>query len=105
MRGGAHRVAKSVDRLLCLFPFEPQWFEPLGVKTAFIGHPEAFNPAYDAPRRADPGSPPHIVMLPGSRRSEIRHILPPMLAAFELLRESHPGITATIPTLPRIASA
>lgn len=99
-----HRVAKSVDGLLCLFPFEPQWFEPLGVKTAFIGHPEAFNPAYDAPRRADPGSPPHIVMLPGSRRSEIRHILPPMLAAFELLRESHPGITATIPTLPRIAS-
>ena len=73
-----HRVAKSVDGLLCLFPCEP--------------------------RRADPGSPPHIVMLPGSRRSEIRHILPPMLAAFELLRVSHPGITATIPTLPRIAS-
>ena len=100
-----HRVAKSVDGLLCLFPFEPDWFEPLGVKTAFIGHPEAFNPAYDVPRRPDPASSPHIVMLPGSRRSEIRHILPPMLAAFELLRDSHPGITATIPTLARIAGS
>ena len=100
-----HRVAKSVDGLLCLFPFEPDWFQPLGVKTAFIGHPEAFNPAYDAPRHPGPASVPHIVMLPGSRRSEIRHILPPMLAAFELLRNSHPGITATIPTLARIAGS
>ena len=100
-----HRVAKSVDGLLCLFPFEPEWFEPLGVKTAFIGHPEAFNPAYDAPRRPDPASAPHIVMLPGSRRSEIRHILPPMLAGFEMLRDSFPEITATIPTLPRIADS
>ena len=100
-----HRVAKSVDGLLCLFPFEPEWFEPLGVKTAFIGHPEAFNPAYDAPRRPDPASAPRIVMLPGSRRSEIRHILPPMLAGFEMLRDSFPEITATIPTLPRIADS
>ena len=99
------RVAKSVDGLLCLFPFEPEWFEPLGVKTAFIGHPEAFNPAYDAPRRPDPASAPHIVMLPGSRRSEIRHILPPMLVGFEMLRDSFPEITATIPTLPRIADS
>ena len=100
-----HRVAKSVDGLLCLFPFEPEWFEPLGVKTAFIGHPEAFNPAYDAPRRPDPASAPRIVMLPGSRRSEIRHILPPMLAGFEMLRDIFPEITATIPTLPRIADS
>ena len=100
-----HRVARSVDGLLCLFPFEPEWFESLGVKTAFIGHPEAFNPAYDAPRRPDPVSAPHIVMLPGSRRAEIRHILPAMLAAFEQLRDSHPELTATIPTLPRLAGS
>jgi len=100
-----HRVAKSVDGLLCLFPFEPDWFEPLGVKTAFIGHPEAFNPAYDAPHHPGPASAPHIVILPGSRRSEIRHILPPMLAAFELLRDTYSGITATIPTLARIAGS
>ena len=100
-----HRVARSVDGLLCLFPFEPEWFEPLGIKTAFIGHPEAFNPAYDAPLRPDPASAPHIVILPGSRRSEIQHILPPMLAAFEQLRDSHPELTATIPTLPRIAGS
>lgn len=99
-----HRVARSVDGLLCLFPFEPDWFTPLGVKTAFIGHPEAFNPAYDWPSRPDPASPKHLVLLPGSRRSEIRHILPPMLAALGGLRDRHPGLTATIPTLPRLAA-
>ena len=99
-----HRVARSVDGLLCLFPFEPDWFTPLGVKTAFIGHPEAFNPAYDWPSRPDPAGPKHLVLLPGSRRSEIRHILPPMLAALGGLRDRHPGLTATIPTLPRLAA-
>ena len=98
-----HRVARSVDGLLCLFPFEPDWFTPLGVRTGFIGHPEAFNPAYDAPSRPDPDAPKHLVLLPGSRRSEIRHILPPMLAAFDILRDSFPEMTASIPTLPRLA--
>ena len=99
-----HRVASSVDGLLCLFPFEPEWFTPLGVKTSFIGHPEAFNPAYDDVKRPDPGSPEkHLVLLPGSRRSEISHILPPMLAAFASLHQEMPGLTASIPTLPRLA--
>ena len=99
-----HRVARSVDGLLCLFPFEPDWFTKLGVKTSFIGHPEAFNPAYDSPRRPDPDVPKHLVLLPGSRRSEIRHILPPMLAALGGLQDRHPGLTASIPTLPRLAA-
>lgn len=98
-----HRVAKSVDGLLCLFPFEPDWFTPLGVRTSFIGHPEAFNPAYDAPSRPDRDAPKHLVLLPGSRRSEVQHILPSMLAAFYSLQDRFPGLTASIPTLPRLA--
>lgn len=100
-----HRVAKSVDGLLCLFPFEPDWFTPLGVRTHFIGHPEAFNPAYEEAERPGPKAPKHLVLLPGSRRSEIRHILPTMLAAFETLCEAVPGLTASIPTLPRLAES
>ena len=96
-----HRVARAVDGLLCLFPFEPDHFTPLGMAAHFIGHPEAFNPVYDGPVRPSPaGAAPHIVMLPGSRRSEIRNLLSPMLLTLENLRLTYPGITATIPTLP-----
>lgn len=98
-----HRVAASVDGLLCLFPFEPDWFAPLGVTTRFIGHPEAFNPAYDGAEHQNPDAKRHLVLLPGSRRSEISHILPSMLATFALLRAAEPDLTASIPTLPRLA--
>lgn len=98
-----HRVARAVDGLLCLFPFEPSYFEQLDLRTHFIGHPEAFNPAYDSPQRPLPGAPPQLTILPGSRRGEIRHILAPMLTALHIIRDTHPGITACIPTLPRLA--
>ena len=96
-----HRVARAVDGLLCLFPFEPDYFTPLGVDAHFIGHPEAFNPAYERPTRPpSAGDAPHIVILPGSRRSEIQNMLSPMLLTLNNLRFTYPGITATIPTLP-----
>ena len=99
-----HRVARAVDGLLCLFPFEPAYFDGLDVKTHFIGHPEAFNPVYDRQQRFAAAGTPHLTLLPGSRRSEISHILEPMLSAFGILRTAYPGITATIPTLPRLAT-
>ena len=99
-----HRVARTVDGLLCLFPFEPAYFDGLDVKTHFIGHPEAFNPVYDRQQRFAAARTPHLTLLPGSRRSEISHILEPMLSAFGILRTAYPGITATIPTLPRLAT-
>jgi len=97
-----YRVARAVDGLLCLFPFEPGYFDALDVRTHFIGHPEAFNPVYDRSTARGTGKTPHLTLLPGSRRSEISHILEPMLAGFQIMRHAHPGITATIPTLPRL---
>ena len=98
-----HRLARAVDGLLCLFPFEPEYFQPLGVKTHFIGHPEAFNPVYDTPQRPQAGTPPHLTLLPGSRAGEIRHILAPMLASLQAMRAKRPALTASIPTLPHLA--
>lgn len=98
-----HRVARAVDGLLCLFPFEPAYFDELDVKTHFIGHPEAFNPVYERPQRVGAGGAVHLTILPGSRRGEIRHILAPMLSAFGMMTKTHPGITASIPTLSRLA--
>ena len=94
------RVARAVDGLLCLFPFEPDYFTPLGVEASFIGHPEAFNPAYDDAVRPALSEAPHVTLLPGSRRSEIEHMLKPMLITLYNLRWTHPQVTATIPALP-----
>ena len=94
------RVARAVDGLLCLFPFEPDYFTPLGVEASFIGHPEAFNPVYDDAVRPALSEAPHVTLLPGSRRSEIEHMLKPMLITLYNLRWTHPQVTATIPALP-----
>ena len=98
------RVARAVDGLLCLFPFEPDYFTPLGVKACFIGHPEAFNPAYDKASRPPSSDTPHVTLLPGSRRAEIDHHLKPMLITLDNLHYTHPKVTATIPALPSMRS-
>ena len=100
-----HRVARAVDGLLCLFPFEPDYFTPLGVHASFIGHPEAFNPSYDDAVRPPLSEAPHVTLLPGSRRSEIENMLKPMLITLYNLRWTHPQVTATIPALPAMQGA
>lgn len=79
----AASAARAIDGLLCLFPFEPAYFTAHGVRAHFIGHPEAFNPALevkDAARNVSAvdkrGEGKRLLLLPGSRRSEIKRILP-----------------------------
>ena len=97
-----HRVARAVDGLLCLFPFEPAYFQPLGLKADFIGHPEAFNPVYDNARR-ESRRERHMsrcYRVAVALRSAIccRQCWPP----FTLLQDRMPNVTATIPTLSHL---
>ncbi|NBB93428.1 MAG: lipid-A-disaccharide synthase [Gammaproteobacteria bacterium] len=77
--GRAAGVARSVDLLLTLFPFEPALFRAHGLASRFVGHPLADEiAATGLARVGEPDShgkrPPRIVLLPGSRRGEIeRH--------------------------------
>lgn len=78
------RMARIVDRLFCIFPFEPEVFAGTGLDAEFVGHPlvREARRALEAPS-ADlpwPGEP-RIALLPGSRRQEIERILPMMLEA------------------------
>ena len=102
----APRFARAFDGLLCLFPFEPAYFSPLGLQARFISHPEAFNPVYDDVGRAaampDATEPRQLTLLPGSRRSEISHLLVPMLGATTMLRRDMPDLQVLLPTLPHL---
>jgi len=80
------RVLRAcVDQVLCIFPFEPAWFEARGVRAVYVGHPtvDAVRDAPDrAAARAAPGIPADARVLgvfPGSRPKEVERLLPVML--------------------------
>ena len=100
-----HKFARVFDGLLCLFPFEPDYFVPLGLPCHFIGHPLAFDIQPRQPEKkpsVSPVSAPQIAILPGSRMSEIKYILPTMLSAVELVKYTFPKAAFTLPAVPEL---
>ncbi len=93
-------MARCVDRLIAIFPFEPEVFRGTGLRVDFVGHPfvDQLVPLLDAPPPVDlwPPGTPRVALLPGSRRQEIRRILPPMLGAAELVRRCWPDAAVLI---------
>ena len=87
-RGRIPKIARSLDLLLCFFPFEPPLFNGTPLRTEFIGHPlvEEVAKTLASPPAPLPWQGKHrIALLPGSRASEITRILPRLLAAAALL--------------------
>jgi len=86
-RGRVRTIARRVDRLAVVFPFEPALYTDRDCTVEFVGHPLLDRVSADRPRdatRAAHGLAPDrplVLLLPGSRRAEIERILPPMLAA------------------------
>ena len=102
----AHRVRHYPglwDKLLCLLPFEPAWFARHGLDGVFVGHPvlESGAGRGDGDRfRAAHGiaaDAPVLVMMPGSRRSEVPRLLPVFGATLALLAREMPGLVPVLP--------
>ncbi len=94
-RGRARQIARVVDRMLCILPFEERFYEGTGVSARFVGHPLAERAPPEAPdlyreRLGLPLGRTTVALLPGSRASEVKRIFPRMLAAAEILRARHP---------------
>ena len=97
------KIARSVDHVLCLFPFEPDLLQRHGIAATFVGHPLAsvipMRPDRAAARRQlglDEGAPV-LAVLPGSRASEIQYLTEPFLGAARLLAHRHPGLQVALP--------
>lgn len=100
--GRARKLARIVDHVMTLFPFEPPYFEREGLAATFVGHPVVENPA--RPNVTPTSLPPQIAVLPGSRRGEIRRLMP---VFGETLNKLFDGFVAKdveliIPTLPHL---
>ncbi len=105
----AKAVGKAFDRLLCIVAFEVPIFEAAGAKVTFVGHPGAshdFTAADPARLRAAMGAgaeAPILLVLPGSRASEIDRMLPVFGEAARLLKAERPFLQVAVVAAPTVA--
>ncbi|CAN7251282.1 lipid-A-disaccharide synthase [Bosea sp. LjRoot9] len=106
--GRARRMAPHVDRILALLPFEPAALARLhGPSTVYVGHPlmerlaDLRPNADEAARRAD-SERPEILILPGSRRSEINHLMPAFGQAVALIAAERPQVRFVLPAVAHL---
>jgi len=104
-KGRVRTIAKLVDRMLVLFPFEVDFYRRHGVEVIHVGHPlvdevPQLPQAWD---RGEPDGPFRVALLPGSRLSEVEALLPTMLQAVRRLAADLPVAVSLVkaPTVPR----
>ncbi len=91
-QGRIHTVARSVDSLLCLFPFEPPLYNEVALSTTFVGHPLVAElqqaPTRESVRRklGIDQNVPVVALLPGSRGSEVAQLGQCLIDAGRMLR-------------------
>ncbi|HET7823949.1 MAG TPA: lipid-A-disaccharide synthase [Anaeromyxobacter sp.] len=107
-QGRAKKIARVVDRMLCILPFEERFYEGTGVSARFVGHPLAERPPpaqADAYRRELGLAPSRttVALVPGSRPSELKRIFPAMLDAAERILASRPDAQFVVPVAPTLA--
>ncbi|MCW8307054.1 lipid-A-disaccharide synthase [Acidiphilium sp. PA] len=98
------------DRLLCLLPFEPDFFAPHGLNPVFVGHPVLQSGAdqgnairFRAQFGLDGGAQP-LILMPGSRRTETARLMPVFRETIGRLAPHHPALVPVLAAAPAIAT-
>ncbi|MGM4918391.1 lipid-A-disaccharide synthase [Tardiphaga sp. 813_E8_N1_3] len=105
--GRAKAMRAYVDHVLALLPFEPEAHQRLGgPPCTYVGHPlieqiDALRPNAEEQARRE-AKPPVLLVLPGSRRSEIRHHMATFGATLDLLRKPGTQFELILPTMPHL---
>jgi len=108
--GRARAMLSYVDHVLALLPFEPEAYQRLrGPPCSYVGHPlteqlAALRPGADEQNRRDQ-APPVLLVLPGSRRSEIRHHMAVFGQTLGRLRDDGVAFELVLPTMPHLQEA
>ena len=102
------KIRRSVDRVLCIFPFEPALLARHGIAATYVGHPLAnvipMLPDRSAARAALglADEDQVVAILPGSRQSEINHLALRFFQAAALINKAHPAIKFIVPAIPAL---
>ncbi|NIZ14851.1 lipid-A-disaccharide synthase, partial [Phaeobacter sp. HF9A] len=107
--GRAAKMAKHIDHVLALLPFEPPYMEAAGMECDFVGHPVVAEPQASADEIAafraafDLGDAPVLLALPGSRRSEVGRLSEVFGAALRAYQAKHPETRIVLPAAAHVA--
>ncbi len=102
------KIRGSVDHMLCIFPFEPELLARAGIESTYVGHPLAQTIPM-TPDRADAcqrlglhPDRPVVALLPGSRQSEVEHLVPRFIQAAQIMQKKQSGLQFVLPTIPSL---
>lgn len=107
--GRARKVARFLDQLLTLFPFEPRYFEAVGLRADFVGHPVVAEPVATGAEAAafrarhGIGDAPLLMVLPGSRRGEVARLAAPFGATVAAVVAARPDVRVVVPAAGPVA--
>ena len=103
----AKMIAGFLDHLLCILPFELPYFEKVGLPASFVGHSvvEQDGVTPDGAgfrRRHGLGDAPILCVLPGSRKGEVRRLLPVFGETVARLIAERPSLRIVVPTVSSV---
>jgi len=102
------KIRHSVDHMLCIFPFEPALLAQSGIESTYVGHPlaQTIPMVPDRPAACHAlgldVNRPVVALLPGSRQSEIEHLLPKFIQAARLMQRKNPELQFVLPAIPSL---
>jgi len=95
-------IRDAADLVLCLLPFEPEFYQAHDVDSVFVGHPLADQVPFEVDaseaRRSLglPATTPILAVLPGSRSAEVSRLARPFLETGKWLQQRHPGLCVVV---------
>lgn len=107
--GRAIKMARVIDHVLALLPFEPPYMEAAGMTCDFVGHPVVSEPVASDKDVADFrakhgfGDRPILLVLPGSRRGEVSRLAPIFGEALKPVLADNPNLQVVVPTTGSVA--
>jgi len=99
-QGRVATINRLIDRVLVILPFEKEFFEQYNVAVEYVGNPLLDD--FVSFKASDRRQNHNIALIPGSRRGEIRHLLPEMITAARLYLREQPETRFLIPIAPSI---
>jgi len=106
--GRAAKMARHIDQVLALFPFEPPYMQAAGMECDFVGHPVVAEPQAGAGEIADfrakygLGDAPLLLVLPGSRRGEVGRLTPVFGEVLAQIAAKRPDLRMVLPTTANV---
>ncbi|TDE38403.1 lipid-A-disaccharide synthase [Antarcticimicrobium sediminis] len=106
----ADKMARVIDHVLALFPFEPPYMQAAGMACDFVGHPVVAEPQADAAEitafraRHGLGDAPLLLVLPGSRKGEVTRLAPVFGQALAPVLEARPDLRPVVPAAAPVAA-